>query len=225
MPGRKFSFINDGFYHVFNKTINSYLIFNESISNTTFLNILQYYRSLNSHISYSKLSKINPLRKEYILKEIGKSSSFRVEVLAFCLMPTHFHLLVRQKTTNGISSFISNVMNSFTRYQNTKKERKGPIFLTKFKAVPVISEQQLLHVSRYIHLNPYSSNIISNINQITQYPWSSMSEYIKKTGDLVSSELIMSNFGDKPHSYLKFVLDNADYQRSLESIKYVNKLL
>ncbi|MBI2641202.1 transposase [Candidatus Roizmanbacteria bacterium] len=159
-----------------------------------------------------------------LLKKIAQIKYFRVEILAYCLMPTHFHFLIKQKKHNGISKFMADIVNSFTRYFNLRNERKGPLFLPRFKSVLVATDNQLMHVSRYIHLNPYSSGLIKNINSLNDYQWSSFGEYLLHEQKLCNTKLVLSLFRGKENSYKKFIEDNADYQRSLEKLKYLKTL-
>lgn len=135
-------------------------------------------------------------------------------------MPNHFHFLLRQIKDGGISKLIGNFTNSYTRYINTKQERAGPLFTGKFKSVRIETQQQLLHVSRYIHLNPYTSFVVKDTEGLRQYPYSSFPEFIGKTdSQLCMKEDILAGFKN-PKQYEQFVLDQADYQRTLGQIKH-----
>ena len=139
-----------------------------------------------------------------------------VEVLCFCLMPNHFHLLLKQNVDGGISKYLSNFQNSYTRFFNTVHKRDGPLFLSRFKAVEIETEEQLLHVSRYIHLNPYVGSVVQSLGNLRGYPWSSLVEYVEGDEEnFVNTRLILSSFKTRD-SYLKFVLDEADYRRNLK---------
>lgn len=136
-------------------------------------------------------------------------------------MLNHYHLIVHQLTETGISEFISHLQNSYTRYFNTKYDRIGPLWQGSFKGVRITNENQLLHLSRYIHLNPYTSSVVNNFQNLQSYPWSSLPEYLNKTDRPLSNpQIILSNFKN-PRNYLDFVLDNADYQKQLELIKHL----
>ncbi|KKU88207.1 MAG: hypothetical protein UY17_C0001G0020, partial [Candidatus Beckwithbacteria bacterium GW2011_GWC2_47_9] len=95
-------------------------------------------------------------------------------------------------------------------------ERTGPLFQGKFKAVLITSNEQLLHVSRYIHLNPYSSGIVKTIEELKAYSYSSLA---KLSTSKVESRLILDQFKNVA-GYYQFVFDNADYQKNLENIKH-----
>ena len=131
-------------------------------------------------------------------------------------MPTHFHLILNQKKENGIPRFMSNVLNSYTRYFNTKYKRKGPLWEGRFKGVRVQENEYLLHLTRYIHLNPVSASLV---NKPEAWSASSYNEYIGTSGDRVTDfqELIDMN----PSDYRGFVEERIDQQRELEKIKHL----
>ena len=91
-----------------------------------------------------------------------------VSILAYCVMPNHFHLLLKQEVEGGISTYLRRLTVSFVRYYNILHKQKGPLFESFFKAVLIESENQLLHVSRYIHLNPTSAKLV---NDPIKYPY------------------------------------------------------
>lgn len=222
MPTRKINFVNGKIYHVFNKTIESKKIFNDDYINLIFLEIIRYYRSFKISTRFSQFKDLSSEFQNLVLKDIINPIYFQVEILCYCLMPTHFHFLVKQLTDNGVQKHMANILNSFTRYFNIKNERKGPIFLPRFKAVKIKNEQQLKHVSRYVHLNPYSDKFIGDISELEKYPWSSFREYIVDDLQKLSSpDVILNLFDNNRNRYKKFVFDNADYQRTLNLIKHV----
>ena len=134
-------------------------------------------------------------------------------------MPNHFHLLLQQLTDGGISKFIKHIGDSYTRYFNTKKERVGPLFQGAFKAVHVETNDQLIHLSRYIHLNPLVSFIVKEENFLS-YPWSSLQIYLKKRHNFVNPKPVLEQFKTNDE-YLQFVLDQIDYGKELEKIKHL----
>lgn len=155
------------------------------------------------------------------MEKLRKQKKFLVEILAFCLMPNHIHLLVEQILNNGVSSFMSNFTNSYTRYFNNKRNRYGHIFQGKFKAVRVETDEQLLHASRYIHLNPYGSYLVKTYEELKQYPYSSFPEYLlPKISNFCNKKKVLSHF-TRGQTYQKFVTNQADYQRKLEIIKHL----
>lgn len=223
MPTRADVFINGGVYHIFNKTIDGRRIFINNRNCNTFIEMLRYYRSSKSIISYSKLKSLSSPFSDTIKSTILNETFFDIEILSYCLMPTHFHLLIKQQKGHGILRSISNVVNGFTKYFNIKNGRKGPLFLPRFKSRTIITDEQLMHVSRYIHLNPYSSRIVNSIEDLMIYKWSSLKEYIFDYSDICNTNDILDLFYFKKKLYKKFVQNNAVYQRTLEEIKYTEK--
>lgn len=139
-----------------------------------------------------------------------------VDIICYCLMPNHFHLLLKQLKDGGISEFISKLTNSYTKFFNIKNNRVGPLLQGQFKAVLIESDEQLIHVSRYIHLNPLVSHLVKDLYQ---YEWSSWREYMGSIQEFCSKQDILAFF-KSPEHYRKFVLDHADYAERLESIKH-----
>ena len=219
MPRRITPLITGQIYHSFNRGIDHRITFSDKRELNNAIETLSYYRFKNLPVKYSVFKQWSQQRRSELKNSIKKTQK-STDILSYCLMPNHFHLLLRQKADNGISRFLSNFQNSYTRYFNTKHERTGPLFLDQFKAVRVETEEQLIHVSRYIHLNPYSSYIVKSIEQLENYPWSSYPEYLNiKKGFCEIEDIIVNfkNFGN----YRKFVTDQADYQRKLEGIKHL----
>lgn len=224
MPGRIEPFINGGIYHIFNKTIESKKIFADTDYCIHCLNLFKYYRSTKPLISFSAYKKASSTIRFLIEEELELEKYFHVEIFCYCLMPNHFHLLLRQKSEGGISKFISDSLNALTRFYNIQNERKGPIFLPKFKAVKITTDEQFKHTSRYIHLNPYSSGIVKLLEQLVNYSWSSLRSYIDNFQDnLVNTNFLLKMFDFNKVRYKKFVFNQADYQRNLELIKLREK--
>lgn len=221
MPGREIPLVNNEVYHIFNRGIASMPIFLNKRGYQRALEIIFYYQNSNLPMKYSKFLKMSLADRAELLDRLRVQQKWLVDVICYCLMSNHFHFLLRQKENNGISKFISNFTNSYTRYFNTKEERIGPIVQGKFKSVRIETEEQLLHVSRYIHLNPYTGYIVKTFQELEEYPYSSFPEYIGKSQtNLCRKDLILSQF--KHHlSYKQFVFDNASYQRELHKIKHL----
>ncbi len=224
MPGRLHPLLTGNIYHIYNKTIENKAVFVEKYCNK-FIQTARYYRSSQSIFRFSNFQKLPSMLLNYYLKKVSDKKTFRVTILAYCLMPTHYHMLIRQNQDKGISFFVSQLQNSFTRFYNLKLLRTGPVMLEKFKSKPITSEEQLKHVSRYIHLNPYSGKLVKNINNIKNYPYSSFSEYFKSTEDNILSDpsIILSLFNKNRKKYEEFVLNNAQHQKTLEHCKHSNK--
>lgn len=208
MPSRLFPFANGYFYHVYNRGSEKKPIFGSRRDYQRLLKTINYYQYLGPKPKFSHFSQFQTF-KSNLSKKI-------VEIVSYCLMPNHFHLLVKQLVEGGITEFMSKVSNSYTKYYNTKHNRVGPLLQGEFKAVMVESDEQLLHLSRYIHLNPRVSLLVK---ELENYDWSSYREYLSLTSGFCSKQDIL-NFFKTPAAYKQFVLDQVDYGERLEQIKH-----
>jgi len=224
MPtNRKVIFANDEIYHVFNRGVEKRPTFTNKRELDRALLTLNYYRFVKPPIKLSRFLTLPEPQKAQLIESIETTYPKLVEILVFCFMPNHFHFLLKQKTENGISIFAANFTNSYTRYFNSKEERIGPLFQGLFKAVRVESDEQLMHVSRYIHLNPVSSFLIK-ADELEEYRWSSYSEYLStELSQLILKEQVLGLFSkSNPNKkYKEFVLDQVDYAQKLEQIKHL----
>jgi len=220
MAYRKVILANQETYHIFNRGVAKTPIFRNAWDYQRFTYLIDYYRFQKLPLRFSYFHRLPKKDKDSLWKNIVKNSSQLIEINAYCLMPNHLHIMVKQLSNNGISKFMANLLNSYARFFNTKYKRIGPLYQSNFKAVRIETEEQLLHVQRYIHLNPVSSYIIEK-EQIEKYRWSSLPHYsnINKS-PFISSGMILNQF-KSTDSYKKFILDQADYQRKLGDIKHL----
>lgn len=220
MPGREIPLITGEIYHILNRGIASQTIFSSQRHYQRALELMLYYQNQKPLQRYSYFSVLSASVRAEKLVDIKNKKEFLVEILAYCFMPNHFHFLLKQLVDNGISIYLSKFSNSYTRYFNTKGKRVGPLLQGKFKSVLVDNEQQLLHLSRYIHLNPYSSGIVKHLKELPDYSYSSLAEYLNLTNaQTCSKETILSYFQAK-NSYRDFIFEQAYVQRELDIIKH-----
>lgn len=221
MPGRRVPLVTNEIYHVINRGTGSQPIFLAQRDYLRGQETIFYYQNQDLTLRYSFFLRLPKQQKEELLNQLKTKRKFLIEIIAFCLMPNHVHLLLKQIQDNGISAFMSNLSNSYTRYFNTNQKRIGSLFQGKFKAVRIETDEQLIHVSRYLHLNPYSSYVVKNLKELENYPYSSLPEYLNpKTPARCNKEIVLQHFKDVS-SYEKFVFDQADYQRKLLEIKHL----
>lgn len=221
MPVRKIPLISGQYYHLYNRGINKQPIFLQLKDYKRALDILYFYSFATLKLRFSKFVLLSQEEKDLFWERLRKENNKFVEIVSFCLMPNHFHFLLLQIQDNGISKFMANFQNSYTRYFNTRHKKIGPILQGQCKAVRVEDDDQLLHLSRYIHLNPYSSFVVKTLEDLELYPWSSLQEYIGKvSGEICKKDIILSHFKSS-EAYKAFVFDQAEYQRELERIKHL----
>ena len=169
MPTRPIPFINEEFYHVYNRGVNKRKIFLDSADYTRAIATLNYYLFSGHTQRFSYYTRMSNTNKEEYIQNITNQI---VSLTAYVLMPNHFHFLVTQTEEAGISNCLRLFQNSYTRYFNTKHKRIGHLFQGQFKSVHIEDTAQLLHVSRYIHLNPVVSSIIE-LTKLKSYRWTS----------------------------------------------------
>lgn len=157
MPSKNIikQYIPNHFYHVYNRGVGKQLIFRDDEDYSVFLNLLKRH--------LSKETILDPKGREYV------SLSDGVELNAYCLMPNHYHLLLYLKDPTAMTSLLRRVCGAYSSYYNKKHKRVGHLFQDRYKALLLNEENQLLHLSRYIHLNP---------SQYEAWPYSSYQNYI-----------------------------------------------
>ena len=216
---RKQKLVTDNIYHIFNRGVEKRHIFMDEHDYLRFVNNLAIFNNTRP-----------VLNAKYRVKEIEKLDSRKpfVDVLAFCLMPNHYHLLLKQKEGNGISKFMNKIGVGYANYFNLKYKRVGSLFQGTFKAVLVEKESQFLYIPYYIHLNPldlivkdWRQNGIDKlkpaINFLDSYKWSSHCDYAGKsnfTGILNMHPL--NEFFVNPENYKK------DFKNFMKDFNFSN---
>lgn len=197
-------------FHVCNKSIANFGIFKNPENAYRFTSLLDYYNS-----------QIHPKRFSHALR--GKSyqydnlllmkNNMLIKFICYCIMPDHYHMLIKVLKGNSLSKYMNDVQISFTRFFNTKFKRKGPLWQSPFRAVKITTEEQLLHVTRYIHLNPTTAKLVSRPEN---WVFSSYRDYIRNNYFL---EKVLNELAIKPKRYKKFCEDQINYQIKLKQIK------
>ncbi len=219
MPYRKTIFTDNEIYHVVNRGVNHSPIFITQNDYKRFINLIDFSR-YESVVPYSHFYRLKLEERESMFKNFQKENNPYVNILAFCLMQNHYHLLLQQARKEGVQSFMRNFQNSYAKYFNTKHRRSGPLFQSAFKSIRVETDDQLSHVSRYIHLNPSSSYVVK-INDLEGYKFSSLNDYLgKDTYRFIEPEIVLENF-KSPSEYKEFIFNQAKHQRELNIIKHL----
>ncbi|MBI2613389.1 MAG: transposase [Candidatus Levybacteria bacterium] len=208
MPSRIIPFVNGEYYHIFNRGVAKMQIFNNFYDYNRFVKTMIYYSIEGPKPRFSVFTPTISILN--INKKI-------VDIICYCLMPNHFHFLLRQVKKGGITEFVSRLSNSYTKYINIKNKRVGPLLQGNFKAVHVETNEQLLHLSRYIHLNPLVSYVVKDLDI---YKWSSYLEYIDLINNGICDKKIILDQFKSPKEYRQFVLDQESYGKKLEAIKH-----
>lgn len=187
------------FYHAYNRGYNKQDIFRDDDDYKNFLYLLKKYLDpefLEKRKDANGVEYLLP--SNHVYKELN--------LLSFCLMPNHFHFLIHQSSIKGMTKFIVRVSSNFATYFNKKYGTFGSPFQGTYKAVSVKSEEQLVHLSRYIHLNPFNPE---------EYPYSSYSWYLNGGPAWLKPEKILGTF-KSPESYKNFVNSSIPEQKERE---------
>lgn len=229
---RKVQFENNNLYHIYNRGTEKINIFLEKGDYYRFIQYL--YEFNNSSIIPNLLRRLEGGRGLASASRASASRESRdllVEIIAFCLMPNHYHLILRQLKDGGIAKFMQRIGTGYVMFFNKKNQRSGSLFQGTFKSILVENDEYLTHLSRYIHIN--SVELIEpnwkkdgvkdwgRVNEFLEnYRWSSYLDYIgiKNFPSLINKGII-SNYFENETSYKNFI--NQWLKKDLEFIKEI----
>lgn len=160
------SYVENSYYHIYNRGIEKRIIFQDDSDCAMFNFYLKLY--LQPKFELIQEISLNPKRK---IRFLHSNLSEEISLIAYSLMPNHFHLLVKQSTSDGITKLMRRLMTSYVMYFNSKYDRVGPLFQNKYKACIIDTDEYLLHLSRYIHLNPVNISSSINFNYYSSYDY------------------------------------------------------
>jgi putative transposase len=186
---RTIPFIQNGFYHVYNRGVDRRTVF------FRFGHYLRFQQTIRSILLTGSAA-------QRLVHNQSLALNSKVDLLAYCLMPNHYHLLIYQKADGGITEFMQKLDTSYTKYFNLNNNRIGHLFEHAFRAKIIEADEVLLHVSRYIHLNP----VIKHLVDVPQeWRWSSYQEYITPTPNPLCETGTILNYFTSPAKYREFV--------------------
>ena len=202
------SYIQGGIYHIYNKGIDGREVFAHDEDFKYFVELLKkYLRPVEQKTSLGFKTE-----KPSIMKHKQKMSlAGEVSLIAYCLMPDHFHLIVNQMDDKGIVKLMRRVGTAYGMYFNSKYERSGPLWENVYRAVQVLPGEQLEYLTRYVHLNPVIRTVrrFGPVETVTgskpeEYIYSSYSRYLGLNNDnWIKNEYVKMS----KEEYKKFVKD------------------
>lgn len=201
-------FTPETYYHIYNRGVAKQKIFLDDQDYKTYLSYLKLYLTLPD--LQGPTLKVPPSRQ---LKNYFE----QIKLLAYCLMPNHFHLFLFQKEINNVTDFMRSLITKYSIYFNKKYKRVGPVFQGNYKAVMVKTENQFVYLSKYIHRNPLP---LPTRLDLAGYKYSSYQNYLGRfTQAWVDKSEILSYFSkqNQGESYQKFVEETDE--RDLFTIK------
>jgi len=143
---RRQIFAIDQYYHIFNRGVEKRDIFMDRFDAKRFIESMHEFNSLENIGSLYAI-KFDPQKKTL------ENSTQLVSIIAYCLNPNHYHLILQPKIENGISMYMKKLGGGYSRYFNERYKRAGSLFAGSFKAVHIENNERLLHVSAYVNLN------------------------------------------------------------------------
>ncbi len=208
-----------------NKSIAGYKIFPYQSDCKRFLRLIRFFNLIYPPTKFSYFLSVEGDNKKKKNQEFearldglirSEQEGQHVQVIAYCLMPTHFHILARQLNENGVVALFKHSLNAYARYFNAKYKRQGTLWMGRFQNKIIENDMILLHVIRYIHLNPVRAGLVQKPED---WPHSSYPEYIARDGveyPLTNYAGLVDCVGDE---HRQFCEDQASYQRELSLIK------
>ncbi|MBU1071564.1 transposase [Patescibacteria group bacterium] len=183
-----------GYYHIYNRGVEKRDIFLDEQDYKTFLSYLKFY--LSPPLQGLTLKVKTPPSRQL------RNHAETIDLFSYCLMPNHLHLGVQQHTQKAIASFMQSLGTKYSTYFNKKYDRVGSLFQGCYKAVRIKSEEQLIYLTKYIHLNP------PNINN---YPYSSYGNYLGKFNQTwINTSTILSRYPNNPHKRYQSFVEESD---------------
>ncbi|MEK7613251.1 MAG: transposase [Patescibacteria group bacterium] len=194
------------YYHIYNRGAFKQNLFKDSRDYARFLFYILYGQSpvLFNHVTRlvktfnaSEGFAVPPAETNDVIQNRG------VELTAFCVMPNHYHLVVKEIQEGGIAYYLQRIGTGYTKYFNTKYETSGRIFESAYKARHVGDNNYLLYLSTYIHRNP--RELKQWKDKEFHYPWSSLQDFTEgnRWGGLLMSDIIADQFDTTSNSNYK----------------------
>lgn len=145
--------------------------------------------------------------KEKYLKLLKKYYiEFKIDVIAYCIMDNHAHMLLHSDRIENISNFMQKINSIYAMDYNKSKNRVGYVFRNRFESVPILKREQMYTCIKYIHMNPVKSHIVKKENE---YKYSSYNDYIKKEG-FINNRILEFVFSSTKNYIEKF--QSIEYQ-------------
>ena len=221
MSLRKDNLVSGEIYHIYNRGVDKRDIFMDDEDRIRFIHDLFEFNDSNPALNLNDILSSKKLKYlEVGLPEIErKPRKILVEILAFCMMGNHYHIILRQKVENGITEFMRKLGTGYTNYFNQKYDRIGALFQGRFKSVCIKNNTHLIYLPIYIHLNPLDfkfhgwrekkiKNSKEAIEFLDSYRWSSYMDYTgqKNFPSLINKDFILSRIGDEK-KFKKEIID------------------
>lgn len=197
------------YYHVYNRGLGKRTVFQDRADYARFLFGVLYFQSPTLIAQVGRNARTFSDHGGFEVSETlfsNVQNGKHVELVAFCLMPNHYHLVLRQLTDGAIPRYMQRVDLAYARYANLRHEHTGHLFQSPYRSRLVSDNEYLTHLSAYIHRNP--RELKGWKGREHEYPWSSYQDYVTENrwGGLLAQEIILDQFdGTKSSNYSDFV--------------------
>jgi REP element-mobilizing transposase RayT len=189
MPARRPPYLPGGYYHFYNRGAHRLSLFREADNYVFVLRKVKHY-----------------------------CTTLNLAPIAYCLMPNHYHYLIRQDGNESAGLLPQRVFNSYSKAYNRRYEHSGTLFEGNYKVVSVEEESYLLHLCRYIHANPVIHGLVEEVDD---WPYSNYREWVgDRVGSLVDRKFVQAHF-PSPQNYRGFVADYLPTRRLPEGLEYL----
>jgi len=226
---RKIAFVPNEWYHCYNRGVDKKIIFKNTADYRRFIMLL-YACNSTKRLILSNFGKnyVGPSLDLIVKAERGEQL---VDIGAYALMPNHYHLLLRECTPGGITSFMRKIGTGYAMSFNIKYKRTGTLFSSRFQARHVLDDRYMRRLVHYIHANPvelfepeFKKGVIKNRTILQQkllsYQYSSFPDYQKKVNRLEKILLNQESLFDAidfDFSFSSMIRDALDFSRTSDT--------
>ena len=183
---RKTPLLTNEIYHIYNRGVDKRQVFQDRADLDRFF---------TSICEFNTLEPIGSLyQKSFTKNQLSGPTTKLVEIIAYCLNPNHFHIILQQVKDGGISEFMKRLAGGYSRYFNEKNKRNGALFQGKFKSVHVNSDNYLKHLSAYVNLNFKIGKLSGPTTKLYRSSWD---EYLSDSREAIcKKEIVLEQFKD-----------------------------
>lgn len=216
MSIRKTAFVNNEFYHIYNRGVDKRNIVSNDEDSDRFLKSILFFNSKKPIGSIYEKSFQDK-------HQLGGETAKLVNIVSYCLNPNHFHFILEQLIDGGISEFMKRLGGGYTWYFNNKYKRSGSLFQGVFKSVHIDNNEYLLHLSSYVNLNNRVHQLGGETAKLSRSSWN---EYLsdKKNHSFCSKEIIMSQFKNI-NEYKVFVEDSLKEILQKKQEEHISRMI
>ncbi len=196
---RRVPFVENEYYHIMNRGVDRRNIFMDEKDVKRFIQDMDEFNTVTPIGSIYE----NQFKKKSKAK-LGPPRSKLVDIVAYCLNPNHFHIIITPLVDGGVSKFMQRLGAGYTKYFNEKNKRQGSLFQGAFKSVHIETNAQLLHASAYVNLNDRVHKLGPRRSK------SSMGEYLDGgVRQICNKDIVLGQFKSRK-KYEKFANDSIE---------------